>query len=177
MDQKHDCEHTICTAASANASVCQTISEMDWERGIWNAAFNGDKHKVQSLIDKAKNSKELVNALDNSGYTALHYAARNGHVEVCKVLLNYGGDIDAQTRSGKVTPLLKAAAAGKAATVKLLIQSGAKVDAQDVDGKTVLHKAIENNHTELTTILLEACPTLCKIKDSKGTTHSVSDYK
>lgn len=168
MDHNYECKHLNCTKANANASVCQTLSEMDWERGIWNAAFSGDKDKVQVLIEKSNNSKELVNSPDNSGYTALHYAARNGYVDICKLLLSRGADIDAQTRSGKVTPLLKAAAAGKAATIKFLIESGAKVDAQDVDGQTALHKVIFNNHTDLAKMLLEACPTLSNIEDYKG---------
>lgn len=76
------------------------------------SAFSGDKGRVQLLIDKAKNSKELVNSVDNSGYTALHYAARNGHEDICRILLQYGGLIDAPTRSAKSTPLHKAAVAG-----------------------------------------------------------------
>ncbi|KAI8427859.1 hypothetical protein MSG28_002232 [Choristoneura fumiferana] len=104
------CNHTHCTAA--NQSVCQTISEMDWERGIWNAAFNGEKDKIITLIDKAKNAKEFVNMPDNSGYTALHYAARNGHIDICKTLIQVGANVNAQT-SGLATPLHKAAAAAK----------------------------------------------------------------
>lgn len=52
--------------------------------------------------------------------------------------------------------------------MKFLIDSGATVDAQDVDGKTALHKAVENNKLELVCILLQACPHLRNIKDSKG---------
>lgn len=57
---------------------------------------------------------------------------------------------------------------GKLATVKFLIESGACIDAQDVDGQTALHKAVENKNHELTTILLELCPKLAQIKDTKG---------
>ncbi|XP_045459007.1 ankyrin repeat domain-containing protein 39 isoform X3 [Melitaea cinxia] len=112
MDHKSGCNHSNCNITSPNESVRQTLSEMDWERGIWNAAFTGDKGRVQLLIDKAKNTKELVNSVDNSGYTALHYAARNGHEDICRILLQYGGLIDAPTRSAKSTPLHKAAVAG-----------------------------------------------------------------
>lgn len=37
MDQKHVCDHTKCTGAHSNQSLCQTLSEMDWERGLWYA--------------------------------------------------------------------------------------------------------------------------------------------
>lgn len=75
-------------------------------------AFSGDMDRIQLLIDKARNPKDLVNNLDNAGYTALHYAARNGHVKICGILLSNGAHINAQTRSGKATPLYKATAAG-----------------------------------------------------------------
>lgn len=35
MDHPHECDHSSCT--HANASVSQTLSEMDWERGLWHA--------------------------------------------------------------------------------------------------------------------------------------------
>ncbi|KAJ2953625.1 hypothetical protein O0L34_g1229 [Tuta absoluta] len=165
MDHK-ECDHSKC-AHSANRSVCQTLSEMDWERGLWNAAYNGDNERVQSLIDKAKNVKEVVNAPDNSGYTALHYAARCGNVDTCKILLNNGADINAQT-SGKATPLHKAAAAGKINTVKFLIQSGADINLQDVDGETLLHKAAGNRNHEVINFILDAYPQLSEVKDDKG---------
>lgn len=57
---------------------------------------------------------------------------------------------------------------GKVPTVKFLIQSGACVDAQDVDGQTALHKAVANKNYGLTKILLEICPNLAQIKDTKG---------
>lgn len=75
-------------------------------------AFSGDEEKVKLLIDKARNAKEFVNIPDNAGYSPLHYAARNGHVNICVILLKYGAYVDAETKSGKATPLHKAAAAG-----------------------------------------------------------------
>lgn len=165
--QNHCCNHSNCVTCP-NESVRQTLSEMDWERGIWNAAFSGDLDRINKLIGKAKNSRDLVNSLDNAGYTALHYAARNGHINICNILLSYGAYIDSQTRSGKATPLYKAAVAGKEDVVKLLIQHGAKIDLQDADGKTPLHKAAENKKHSIIKILLEACPTLNNIRDNKG---------
>ncbi|XP_068620850.1 ankyrin repeat domain-containing protein 39 [Battus philenor] len=168
MNHNSNCNHANCSVIHTNKSVCQTISEMDWERGIWNAAFSGDAEKVTALINKARSAYELANAPDNAGYIPLHYAARNGHIKICDILIKSGAHIDAQTKCGKATPLHKAAAAGKTEAVKFLIQSGACVTKQDIDGQTALHKAIHNKKTDLIKILIEACPEIIAIKDNKG---------
>jgi len=42
-----------------------------------------------------------VNAVDESGESALHKAAKNGHVIVCNVLIKRGSRPDLQNREGK----------------------------------------------------------------------------
>lgn len=50
---------------------------------------------------------------DNCDYTALHYAARGGHEEICKLLLNVGrADVNAITKGG-ASALHRAAMMGK----------------------------------------------------------------
>lgn len=80
---------------------------MEFERGIWYAAQHGDLERVEVLARRG------VDVRDRGGYTALHYAARNGHVAVCKLLLRKGADANAKTRSGGATALHRAASAGK----------------------------------------------------------------
>lgn len=172
MDHNKNCDHSHCTPSTS--SVCQTLSEMDWEKGLWYAAFYNDEKRVQDLIYKAKNAKELVNTPDNGGYTPLHYAARKAHINICKMLLENGAIINAQTKSGQATPLHKAAAAGNIETIKFLIYSGAQTDMQDADGQTILHKAVENKHSDLVNYLQQTYPNLSKLKDLKG--HYAADY-
>ncbi|GBP23947.1 Ankyrin repeat domain-containing protein 39 [Eumeta japonica] len=141
---------------------------MDWERGIWFAASSGDEKRVESLISKSKNPREVVTAVDNSGYTALHYAARNGYLEICQCLVKNGAIIDAVTKSGKATPLQRAATAGKIDVVVYLIEAGANPLLQDADGKTALHRAVESGNLPIIQKLVQACPELLEMKDSKG---------
>jgi len=58
------------------------------------------------------------------------------------LLLERGADVNAQTRSGKISSLHRAAYSGHAAVVKLLIKYGADPRLCDSDGQTPLHKVI-----------------------------------
>ena len=53
-----------------------------------------------------------VNAAQGDGMTALHWAARNGDVELAQMLLYAGANVKATTRLGGYTPLMLAARAG-----------------------------------------------------------------
>ena len=50
-----------------SAAYSQNLDEMDFTRGIWSAAMDGEVAKVQTFLDK----KCSPDALDSSGYTAL----------------------------------------------------------------------------------------------------------
>lgn len=65
------------------------------------------------------------------GNTALHYAAQNGHIELCEVLIRAGVTRDARTKVN-CTPLHLAAQEGHLSVVQLLLSSGADVHASDM---------------------------------------------
>ena len=121
-----------------------------------------DLNRLQKFIAAGK-----VNAKDNFGYTALHYAARSGHLDVCQLLLRNGAEVDSGTRSGGVTPLQRSAMCGKVDVVQLLVETGrAKVDLRDVDGKTALHRAVEGRHGKVVEYLMARDGTLADVEDN-----------
>ena len=61
----------------------------------------------------------------------MHYAAQNGHVEMCQVLIRAGVTHDARTKLNR-TPLHLAAQEGHFSVVQLLISSGADLHATDM---------------------------------------------
>jgi len=69
-----------------------------------------------------------------------HYAARNGHAEICDLLLRSGAEVNTVTRTGHVSPLHRAAYCGHCRVIQLLLQYGAVTSLRDADGKTALHK-------------------------------------
>ncbi|NXS93042.1 ANR39 protein, partial [Jacana jacana] len=131
--------------------------------GIWSAARDGDERRVLELLQRRREPSQT----DAAGYTALHYASRNGHLGVCRLLLRWGACCDARTRGG-ATPLHRASYCGHLAIAQLLLAHGADPAAADGDGRTSLHKAAEQGHQELCVLLLGHSPALATIPDAKG---------
>ncbi|XP_065888450.1 ankyrin repeat domain-containing protein 39-like isoform X2 [Dysidea avara] len=156
----HCCDHKTVAAYG----VSQSMDEMNFQRGIWCAAMDGELSKVTKFLSSSINP----NLTDSSGYTPLHYASRNGHHEVCEALLKGGADVDFQTRGG-ATALHRAAYMGHMSIVQLLLNHRANVMLQDGDGKTALHKAAERQHNEITRLLIDRNEDVTKVKDNKGT--------
>ncbi|XP_068686584.1 ankyrin repeat domain-containing protein 39-like isoform X2 [Montipora foliosa] len=159
------CEHEeACGCASKPLPCAQSFTEMDFERGIWQAALDGNIKRVRSLLDKGGDP----DARDGSGYTALHYASRSGHANICLLLLERGADVNAQTRSGKATSLHRAAYSGHSEVMKILIKHGADARICDSDGQTALHKAAEKMQKDVVRILLDLDSGLREVKDRHG---------
>ncbi|KAJ3273960.1 hypothetical protein HDV01_003630 [Terramyces sp. JEL0728] len=120
------------------ATYSQSLEEMDFERSIHNAAHKNNIQKVEIMPD------QLVNIYDNSGYLPLHYAARQGHLEMAKLLIRKGACVNAKTRNGGVSVLHRACISGNVELVEYLIQKGADKEAVDRDGRTVYDIAVAN---------------------------------
>ncbi|KRT85630.1 Ankyrin repeat-containing protein, partial [Oryctes borbonicus] len=148
--------HDKCQINSTASNVFQTLDELDFERRIWSAAQSGDLHRVADLIEKGEN----VNVKDAAGYTALHYAARNGHLDICKYLLVRNSDVNAVTKAGLATSLHRACSSGWYDIVKILLDFKADVNLQDADGKTALHRAAEAQNRAICEHLLAISPEL-----------------
>ena len=96
-----------------------------------------------------------INALDtNTGRTSLHYAARAGHVEIVKKLLECGADCNIKGREG-ITPLHSSVKREGSQCLALLLQQGINVLARDLKGFSVWHTAAERNNVKAL-ILLKA---------------------
>ena len=86
--------------------------------------------------------------------TPLHLASRDGNVEVARVLLKHGADVNARDIS-KWTPLRHALDKGHVEVARVLIEKGADVGAQGVDDWMPLHWASRHGQAELAQVLLE----------------------
>ncbi|KAM3868476.1 ankyrin repeat domain-containing protein 39 [Diretmus argenteus] len=153
---------SCCCQQVSSPSVCQTLDEMDFERGIWSAALDGELERVRTLVQKGTDP----NLRDSAKYTALHYASRSGHVAVCQFLLENGACASPRTPGG-ATPLHRSAYCGHLDVVRLLLRSRADPLICDDSGASPLHKAAERGHTEVCELLLEHCPSLQSQRNKK----------
>lgn len=87
-----------------------------------------------------------LDAKDNDGFTALHWAAWSGMPQSTILLVSQGGlDLNAQEKAG-YTPLMLAALRGNAAAVHLLLELGADPALKNAEGKTALDIATEKGN-------------------------------
>ena len=87
------------------------------------AAFRQNKPVVLDMIKRGAH-------VNQKGWTALHYAAAAGSVEITNILLEQHAYIDAESPSG-MTPLMMAAREGQEQVVEVLLQHGADATLKD----------------------------------------------
>lgn len=100
-----------------------------------------DNKAVESLL-LAKTDD--VNAVDETGWTALHYAARNGNLAIANALVNAGANVNARSKSDD-SPLHLVCHSGNPQIVALLVKEGANISARNTFDNTALHNAAALN--------------------------------
>jgi ankyrin repeat protein len=119
------------------------------------AALNGDPAKVRELIEAGVE----LNRMAPDGHTPLLDAAREGHADVVKALLEAGADPRIVDQGNmKATPAHKAGYMGHAHVARLLVADPRlELDAQGpFNGYTALHDAIWHGHVETARIYIDA---------------------
>jgi hypothetical protein len=68
---------------------------------LFDAVKQGDLHQAETILEA---HPQLVNQIDNTGATALHYAALYGYTSIARLLINKGADVNAIDASIGATP-------------------------------------------------------------------------
>ena len=112
------------------------------------------------------------------GRSLFHIAAASGNLEIIRLLIRSGADVNVRVRSGK-TPLHAAAAKNNLEICKLLVAAGADANAKDNSGQTALVKTIPHGFTspyfkEMVELMVKHGPIPIEIRnDGKTLLHTV----
>ena len=81
------------------------------------------------------------------------FAAKHGYLEIVKLLIQYGANVNAMETIYGRTALAFAAAKGHADCVQYLLDSGAIINETDADRFAPLHLAVKFKHAECVKVL------------------------
>ena len=118
------------------------------ETALMYAALKGHLEIVKKL--QARGGE-----INHEGWTALHYCAAEGRLEVCQYLLDQKADIDAASPNG-TTPLMMAARQGHFDVVKLLLWEHADPQRKSESGQTALSMALRGGFEQAAQLIRDA---------------------
>lgn len=118
---------------------------------VADAAMRDDIEAVRSLLEEGAE----VNMAQSDGMTALHWAAELGNVDLVRLLVDAGADLEAPTRIGDLTPLHIGAELGQSGTVRALLEAGANAESRNANGTTPLHFAALSGNVEIVEALTD----------------------
>uniref|UniRef100_H2YAP3 RING-type E3 ubiquitin transferase n=1 Tax=Ciona savignyi TaxID=51511 RepID=H2YAP3_CIOSA len=121
-----------------------TVTNNNGFNVLHHASLRGNPSAMRVLLNKLTRPW-IVDEKKDDGYTALHLAALNNHLEVAELLVKVGhANLDIQNVNQQ-TPLHLAVERQHTQIVRLLVREGACVNLTDKDGDTPLHEALRHH--------------------------------
>ncbi|OLL24050.1 Palmitoyltransferase akr1 [Neolecta irregularis DAH-3] len=121
------------------------------EPSLFAAAQNGDTALIETLF---ASGRAHVYDEDDQGISALHWAAINDRLLVCKLLIQHGADVNKRGGDLQATPLHWAARSGHVYIAHLLLLHDADPLMTDSQGFNSLHLATHSSNILLVAYLL-----------------------
>ena len=145
-------ERTVALLSRGSIGVDDGIP--DGDTPLMLAANTGNLGVVRTLLSKG--AKVLIR--DNYDLAALHMSARHGHLDITKLLMKAGSDLEAATSPSGYTPLHNAAEKGHLGEMSALIKAGAKINRRTSSaiGMTALYLAAQEGKLDAVKLLLRA---------------------
>ena len=120
-----------------------------------NAASDGDLITVDRIL---RDGMPVDVSDDVRGNTALHCATAYNRIELVKLLLLQGADVNRQNLFSKSTPLHYAAKGNSTEVARLLLQGRADINKKTTDNKTPRDQAEEGSEVERLLMELQQSP-------------------
>ncbi|CAL5047315.1 unnamed protein product [Urochloa decumbens] len=115
------------------------------EDALLKAAIDGDLAGFKGIIKSlgvGNADGAAIFSINKDDFGVLHCAARWGHLEVCKYLVEeLGGDVNMPAAEG-VTPFMASVEKGDVSIVNYFLDHGGDPMKADIRGRTVLHHAV-----------------------------------
>ncbi|KAL1298547.1 hypothetical protein HN51_042881 [Arachis hypogaea] len=126
----------------------------DGETPLYVAAEYGYVDLVRELIQLYDLADAGIKA--RNGFDALHIAAKQGDLDIVKILMEAHPELSMTVDQSNTTALHTAATQGHVEIVKLLLEAGKGLATiAKSNGKTALHSAARNGHVAVVKVLLE----------------------
>ncbi|KAK7262400.1 hypothetical protein RJT34_29973 [Clitoria ternatea] len=139
------------------------------ETALYVAAEYGYVDMVREMIQCYDVAGAGIKA--RNGFDALHIAAKQGDLDVLKILMGTHPELSMTVDPSNTTALHTAATQGHTEIVKFLLEAGSSLATiARSNGKTSLHSAARNGHLEVVKALLEKEPSVTTRTDKKGQT-------
>ena len=144
----------------------------DGQTPLHIATIDGHTGVVDYILNEQTSVRtvDLLGAQDISGATALHEAVRYGRVDIARLLLSHGANVNAMDSIGKTPILLIIPSVAQQALYPLLLQHKANVNQKDMYGDTVLHVATMANAPVNTLSLLVSNGAVVNERNKEGVT-------
>ena len=141
----------------ANCRYDSLLCNWSKERMFIDACRRDNLDFVKYMLERGTDARcrEIGACSFDTGRTALHIAAREGHVKLAKLLIEHGACVN-DVYSGNRTPLHEAAFEGDAHMTKLFLQFGASVNVRDELHYQPIHLACIKGSYYVVKVLLEA---------------------
>lgn len=146
------------------------IADNCGRRPLHAATYFSDENSLEVLLQHL--SLQDVEARDNEGMSALHWAAFHGRTGHVKLLVEKKADLLSRDTDGKL-PLHLAAQNGFVSTCKIMLEASNShnlVNGKDFSGKTPIHLAAAAGHCNLIVELTAVPHSNCEAEDNEGRT-------
>ncbi|KAK3869346.1 hypothetical protein Pcinc_025330 [Petrolisthes cinctipes] len=151
------------------------------EPPLWIALNSKQEDIASTLVQHNVDTNSWDEGPDGCQQTLLHKAIDENREDIACFLVRSGCDVNATRKPGPggsggeeardlMSPLHLCCSWGLQNTCQALLEHGAKVNARDAENKTPLHHAIENCHSDITSLLLSHPALDLMVRDKSGIT-------